>query len=335
MGSVICEITGRSPRPGRTTSWPRRTSGSSCPLRARRPACSTRIRSWSTARKRSAPRLHQGIDGELILKEAPLDPVADLVVRRMVDLNWTERASTQVGRVIGPVPQAGLEPFIHQRYDDLSVLGAGPSDERALHDHLGRRPRRVALARSTGPTSTRSTTGQFDEYLAERHANRDQQLQMNYDYIMGWETDNEEGLRGAWDIEQRDKELDADGVTAEVMFADADAITGMASPPFGAGLRPTASATPSCLRRPQGTNQLLAEVCCTQPGAPRWHRTGPHHPRCRALGRRDRVAGSPAGHPRDHGAHDVARPRALQPPRLRPRVGRLPGRRVPGAHPLG
>ncbi len=49
---------------------------------------------------------------------------------------------------------------------------------------------------------------------------------MNYDYIMGWETDNEEGLRGAWDIEQRDKELDADGVTAEVMFADADAITG-------------------------------------------------------------------------------------------------------------
>ena len=77
---------------------------------------------------------------------------------------------------------------------------------------------------------------QFDEYLAERHANRDQQLQMNYDYIMGWETDNEEGLRGAWDIEQRDKELDADGVAAEVMFADADAITGMASPPFGAGL---------------------------------------------------------------------------------------------------
>ena len=68
---------------------------------------------------------------------------------------------------------------------------------------------------------------------------------MNYDYIMGWETDNEEGLRGAWDIDQRDKELDADGVTAEVMFADADAITGMASPPFGAGLRPAPSPTPS------------------------------------------------------------------------------------------
>jgi acetoacetate decarboxylase len=55
--------------------------------------------------------------------------VADLVVRRLVDLNWTERASTQVGRVIGRVPRAGLEPFIHQRYDDLSVLGA-PSQEK-------------------------------------------------------------------------------------------------------------------------------------------------------------------------------------------------------------
>ena len=31
-------------------------------------------------------------------------------------------------------------------------------------------------------------------------------------------------------------ELDADGVSADVLFADADAITGMGSPPFGAGL---------------------------------------------------------------------------------------------------
>jgi len=42
----------------------------------------------------------------------------------VVDLNWTERASTQVGRIIGPVPRADLVPFLHQRYDDLSVLAA-------------------------------------------------------------------------------------------------------------------------------------------------------------------------------------------------------------------
>ncbi len=74
--------------------------------------------------KTERTRVHEGIEGELVLKEAPLDPIADLVVRRMVDLNWTERASTQVGRIIGPVPRANLVPYLHQRYDDLSVLGA-------------------------------------------------------------------------------------------------------------------------------------------------------------------------------------------------------------------
>jgi acetoacetate decarboxylase len=74
--------------------------------------------------KTERTRVHEAVEGELILKEAPLDPVADLVVRRMVDINWTERASTQVGRIVGAVPRAGLEPYIHQRYDDLSVLGA-------------------------------------------------------------------------------------------------------------------------------------------------------------------------------------------------------------------
>jgi acetoacetate decarboxylase len=74
--------------------------------------------------KTERARLHEGIEGELILKESPLDPIADLVVRRMVDLNWTERASTQVGRIIGPVPRADLVPYLHQRYDDLSVLGS-------------------------------------------------------------------------------------------------------------------------------------------------------------------------------------------------------------------
>jgi acetoacetate decarboxylase len=73
--------------------------------------------------KTEKARVHEGIDGELVLKDSPLDPIADLVVRRVVDLNWTERASTQVGRVIGPVPRENLVPYLHQRYDDLSVLG--------------------------------------------------------------------------------------------------------------------------------------------------------------------------------------------------------------------
>lgn len=68
-------------------------------------------------------RLFEGIDGALILKDSPLDPVADLVIRRVVDLNWTERTSSQVGRIVGPVPREQVAPYLHQRYDDLSVLG--------------------------------------------------------------------------------------------------------------------------------------------------------------------------------------------------------------------
>jgi acetoacetate decarboxylase len=74
--------------------------------------------------KTERTRVHEAIEGELILKEAPLDPVADLVIRRVVDLNWTERASTQVSRIIGPVSREEFVPYLHQRYDDLSVLGA-------------------------------------------------------------------------------------------------------------------------------------------------------------------------------------------------------------------
>ncbi len=74
--------------------------------------------------KTEKARIYEGIDGDVVLKDSPLDPVADLAIVRLVDLNWTERASTQVGRIIGPVPRANLVPFMHQRYDDLSVLGA-------------------------------------------------------------------------------------------------------------------------------------------------------------------------------------------------------------------
>jgi acetoacetate decarboxylase len=75
--------------------------------------------------KTESARLHLGVTGEVVLHESAVDPVADLVVRRMVDISWTERASTQVGRTVARVPAADLLPYVHQRYDDLSVLGKG------------------------------------------------------------------------------------------------------------------------------------------------------------------------------------------------------------------
>jgi len=108
--------------------------------------------------------------------------------------------------------------------------------------------------------------GAFDDYLAERHARRDEALKMNYDYIMGWETQNEEGLKGAYDAAVRNKELDADGVSAEVIFADADAITGMASPPFGAGLSAGEIDDPDlAFAGARAHNRFLVDLCSDSP----------------------------------------------------------------------
>lgn len=68
-------------------------------------------------------RVHDGVDAELLLKDSPLDPIADFVVRRLVDVTWTERSSVIRAKVVGTVPREDLLPFVHQRYDDLSVLG--------------------------------------------------------------------------------------------------------------------------------------------------------------------------------------------------------------------
>jgi predicted TIM-barrel fold metal-dependent hydrolase len=106
----------------------------------------------------------------------------------------------------------------------------------------------------------------FDAFLAERHARREELLSMNFEYIMGWETDNAEGLRGAFDPEQRDKELDADGVAGEVIFPDADAITGMAGPPFGAGLSAGEITDPElAFAGARAHNRFLVDLCSHSP----------------------------------------------------------------------
>ena len=62
--------------------------------------------------------------GDCKLLEAPLDPVADFPVRRIVSFEYAEISSSQRGEIVGRVPAAWVAPFLHQRYDDLSVLGA-------------------------------------------------------------------------------------------------------------------------------------------------------------------------------------------------------------------
>jgi acetoacetate decarboxylase len=42
----------------------------------------------------------------------------------VVSFEYAELTSSQQGEVVGRVPAEWLEPYMHQRYDDLSVLGA-------------------------------------------------------------------------------------------------------------------------------------------------------------------------------------------------------------------
>jgi predicted TIM-barrel fold metal-dependent hydrolase len=109
----------------------------------------------------------------------------------------------------------------------------------------------------------------FDEFLVQRAAMEAELAGTglrNAEFAEEWERDNAEGLRGGWDAARRDRELDADGVAGEVIFPDADAVSGGASAPFGAGLGASgATEGPLALAGARAHNRWLAELCATSP----------------------------------------------------------------------
>ena len=109
----------------------------------------------------------------------------------------------------------------------------------------------------------------FDRYLAARAAMEGELAERglrNPEFAEEWEQENAEGLRGGWDADRRDRELDADGVVGEVIFPDADAVSGGASAPFGAGLAATAEVPVELLMAgARAHNRWLAELCATNP----------------------------------------------------------------------
>ena len=58
--------------------------------------------------------------GVLTLREAPVDPVADLPVRRLLDVSVGLRNAIQKGRIHSKVPAEWIVPFLHQRYDEAT-----------------------------------------------------------------------------------------------------------------------------------------------------------------------------------------------------------------------
>ncbi len=69
-------------------------------------------------------RTREAVEGEIILRESPFDPVADLPVRRLVEMSLSERQSQQRGEIVATLDPAAILPFVHQRYDDVHPAGA-------------------------------------------------------------------------------------------------------------------------------------------------------------------------------------------------------------------
>ena len=81
------------------------------------------------SKKSSRERKAEVVEGEVILGDSPLDPLSDLPVKKLVSINLSQRATVVSARTVGTVPAENLIPFVHQRYDDLSVLGNKDDDE--------------------------------------------------------------------------------------------------------------------------------------------------------------------------------------------------------------
>ncbi len=109
----------------------------------------------------------------------------------------------------------------------------------------------------------------FDDFLAEQAARIEAATKLgvrNPEFARQWFEEHEEGLRGGWDVAQRDKELDADGVTAEVIFPDADAVESSTAAPFGVGLTFSGGLDQElALVGARAHNRWLAELCSHSP----------------------------------------------------------------------
>jgi len=70
-------------------------------------------------RRTQEDRLAERVDATITLRDSTFDPVADLPVRSVVSVVFSENHQTQTGTIVGTVPADWLWPYRHQRYDGL------------------------------------------------------------------------------------------------------------------------------------------------------------------------------------------------------------------------
>ena len=136
-------------------------------------------------RRHEEARDGRAIDGTLTLHDSPLDPIADIPVGKIVSMQFAQVATTQHGEVVERVPADWLLPVrapalrrpLGAREEGLTCM----SDERytiiSADAHAG------LPCEEYRPYLDARYHAAFDEFLAERQANRDEQMKLNYDYI--------------------------------------------------------------------------------------------------------------------------------------------------------
>lgn len=138
----------------------------------------------------------------------------------------------------------------HERYLIVSTDGHAGLRPEAYRDYLDPEFRPV-----------------FDEVLP-RQIELTKQAEEKFlvrDFNEKWRAGNEARLTAAWDPKMRDEVINADGVTAEVLFPDG--ITEMNTPPFGAGLslKPWGIDPTLQWAGARAHNRWIAEFCATNP----------------------------------------------------------------------
>ena len=74
-------------------------------------------------------RTRETVDGEIILRESRFDPVADLPVRRILEMSLSERQSQQRAEIVATLDPDDVLPYVHQRYDDIHPAGSTPREQ--------------------------------------------------------------------------------------------------------------------------------------------------------------------------------------------------------------
>ncbi len=67
-------------------------------------------------------RLVERLEGELLLRESPHDPVADIPVRELLGLTYSEGDTYTHGEILTRVPGESFLPYMFGKIDDLELL---------------------------------------------------------------------------------------------------------------------------------------------------------------------------------------------------------------------